>query len=88
MKGKSKTQEMEDALKTVTDKLKSVTESCDQTKGCATSIESMKKEAAALLTKIGKAEASEDGSKSAGGLGLDLRDIANMRIAQEKAKKD
>ena len=83
---------MEDALKTVTDKLKSVTESCEQTKGCSTSISGMKKEAAALLTKIGKAEAKEEaessGSSPAGGLGLDLKDIVNMRVAQEKAKKD
>ena len=83
---------MEDALKTVTDKLKSVTESCEQTKNCSTSIEGMKKEAATLLSKISKAEASEEaasGSKNAGStLGLDLRDIANMRVAQEKAKKN
>ena len=83
---------MEDALKTVTDKLKSVTESCEQTKNCSTSIEGMKKEAATLLSKISKAEASEEaasGSKNTGStLGLDLRDIANMRVAQEKAKKN
>ena len=92
MKGKSKTQEMEDALKTVTDKLKSVTESCEQTKDCSTSIKGMKQQAAALLTKIGKAEATEEaastGGSPAGGLGLDLKDIVNMRVAQEKSKKD
>ena len=84
---------MEDALKTVTDKLKSVTESCEQTKGCASSVEGMKKEAAALLTKISKASAKEDTTAPApktpaGGLGLDLADIVEMRVAQEKAKKD
>ena len=81
MKGKSKTHEMEDALKTVTDKLKSVTESCEQTKGCTTSIDSMKKEAAALLTKIGKAseEAAATTPAPAGkpAAGLDLFDIVN-----------
>lgn len=82
---------MEDALKTVTDKLKSVTESCEQTKNCSTSIEGMKKEAATLLSKISKAEASEaasSGSKNEGNTLLDLKDIANMRVAQEKAKKN
>ena len=69
-----------------------MTESCEQTKDCSTSIKGMKQQAAALLTKIGKAEATEEaastGGSPAGGLGLDLKDIVNMRVAQEKAKKD
>lgn len=74
-------------------KLASVKESCEQTKDCSTSIEGMKKEAAALFNKIQKAEASQEaassGSKNEGStLGLDLADIVNMRVAQEKAKKN